>query len=61
MASAEAEIVGVSATVADNGTMHVFVRCANGKTYYTYQKKNESAWAGGAPGKSVAGLSYFAG
>jgi hypothetical protein len=61
MATADSDIVGVSATVADNGTMHVFVRCANGKTYYTYQKKNESAWAGGQAGKSIAGLSYFAG
>jgi hypothetical protein len=61
LATADAEIVGVSAEVSAVGVMHVFVRCANGKTYYTYQRKNETAWSGGEAGKQIAGLAYFAG
>ena len=59
-ATASDEIVGVSASVAEDGTLHVFAKCDNGKTYFTYQKPNKSAWAGGQSGKSVAGLSLFA-
>jgi hypothetical protein len=61
LATADADIVGVSAEVSKAGVMHVFVRCSNGKTYYTYQRPHENSWNGGEPGKSVAGLSLFAG
>jgi hypothetical protein len=46
------EIVGVAAETSAGGNLHVFVRCRNGKTYYAYQRANESAWSA---------LSYFAG
>jgi hypothetical protein len=55
-----ANIIGLTADVADNGTMHVFAECDNGMTYYTYQKANDSAWAGGKAGAAVAGFSPFA-
>ena len=60
-ADADSDIIGVSATVSDAGALHVWVTCENGKTYYTWQRKGETSWEGGAPGKSVAGLSLFAG
>jgi hypothetical protein len=56
-----AEIIGITCDVAEsNGNFHVFVTCDNGRTYFTYQKKNESGWAGGAPGKTIAGFQQFA-
>jgi N-acetyl-anhydromuramyl-L-alanine amidase AmpD len=59
-ATAPAKITGVSAALADNGNLHVFVKCANGKTYYTWQRKGATDWHGGQAGKTVAGLSPFA-
>jgi hypothetical protein len=59
-AKAPAKIVGVSATLSDSGALNLFVTCSNGKTYYTWQRKNETAWNGGQSGKSVAGLVLFA-
>jgi hypothetical protein len=54
------DVVSISASTASDGTLHVFGRKKNGSTVFTYQKPNETSWAGGAPGKSVAGLSGFA-
>ena len=59
-AEAAADIIGLTATVSDSGALHLWVYCENGKTYYTWQRKGETSWEGGAPGKSVAGLSLFA-
>jgi N-acetyl-anhydromuramyl-L-alanine amidase AmpD len=59
-ATAPARIVGVTAALTDVGNLHVFVKCDNGKTYYTWQRKGDTAWAGGQAGKTVAGLSPFA-
>jgi hypothetical protein len=55
------EIIGVTCEVAkSNGNFHVFVTCENGRTYFTFQKKNESGWSGGSPGKTIAGFQQFA-
>jgi hypothetical protein len=54
------DVVSISAENASDGTLHVFGRKANGSVVFTYQKPNQTAWAGGAPGKSVAGLTGFA-
>jgi hypothetical protein len=59
-AKAAADVVGLTADVAANGTMHLFVECDDGHTYYTYQRANESGWQGGEPGKALAGLARFA-
>jgi hypothetical protein len=59
-AKAPAKIVGISSTLSEAGNLHVFVDCANGHTYYTWQRKGESSWNGGQAGKSVAGLILFA-
>jgi hypothetical protein len=59
-AKAPAQIIGVSSTLSQAGHLHVFVRCDNGRTYYTWQRKGETSWEGGAPGKSPAGLLLFA-
>ena len=59
-ADAPADIVGITADVAHNGALHVFVECENGHVYYTYQRKNETAWQGGEPGKALAGFAQFA-
>lgn len=58
-AKAPSPIIGVSASVADNGNLHVWVTCENGKTYYTWQAKDSSKWSGQEPGK-MAALSLFA-
>ena len=57
---APAEIVGIDAALSIAGALHVFVKCANGSTYYTYQGKGKSAWNGGEAGKSIAGFGLFA-
>jgi hypothetical protein len=54
------DVVSISAETADDGTLHVFGRKQNGSVVFTYQKPNQNNWSGGAPGKSVAGLSGFA-
>ena len=59
-ADAPAEIVGIDCSMAANKTFHVFVKLIDGRTFYTWQRPNESAWAGGAPGQSPAGLALFA-
>lgn len=59
-AKAPDNIVGIDAALNAGGNLHVFVHCANGNTYYTWQKKGESAWEGGKSGVSVAGFSLFA-
>ena len=59
-ADAPAEIVGIDCSRSDNDIFHVFVKLIDGRTFYTWQRPNESAWAGGAPGQSPAGLTLFA-
>lgn len=54
------EIMAISACVADNGTMHVFVEDDKGAVWYTYQPKGKTDWNGGKAGKQIAGLSPFA-
>ena len=54
------DVVSINAELADDGTLHVFGRKKNGSTAFTYQKPKSTSWAGGEPGKSVAGLSGFA-
>jgi hypothetical protein len=54
------DVVSISAETASDGTLHVFGRKQNGSVVFTYQKPNQSSWAGGASGKSTAGLSGFA-
>jgi len=54
------EYMGIAATVSASGNMHVFVEADDGSVWYTYQKKGETAWAGGEAGKRVAGLSKLA-
>jgi hypothetical protein len=54
------DVVSISAETASDGTLHVFGRKKNGSVVFTYQKPNQNNWAGGAAGKSVAGLSGFA-
>jgi len=58
--NAPADIVGIDANLADNGTLHVFVKCSNGNTYFTYQPKGSNSWDGGEPGKAIAGFGLFA-
>lgn len=57
---AEEDIVAITAAVASNGNFHVFVEAKDGSVWYTWQAKDKNAWSGGAAGKSIAGLSYFA-
>lgn len=54
------DVVSISAETAADGTIHVFGKKKNGSTVFTYQKPNSTSWAGGQPGKSVAGLTGFA-
>lgn len=56
----EDQIVAISSVVAANGNLHVFVEAKDGRIFYTYQRKDETAWQGGKAGVSVAALSYFA-
>jgi hypothetical protein len=56
----EEDIVAITAALAQNGALHVFVEAKDGRVFYTWQPPNKTAWNGGAPGKSVAGLSLFA-
>lgn len=55
----EEEIVAISATECQ-GVPHVFVEAKDGSVWYTWQKKGESGWQGGQPGKSPASLKLFA-
>jgi GH25 family lysozyme M1 (1,4-beta-N-acetylmuramidase) len=61
------EIMAITAAVAKNGNLHVFVERGDGdgawgkgSIWFTWQAANSTAWAGGAPGKQIAGLSPFA-
>jgi hypothetical protein len=54
------DVASISAETASDGTLHVFGRKTSGSVVFTYQKPNQTSWAGGAPGKSVAGLTGFA-
>lgn len=56
----EEDIVAIATGVNNAGAFHVFVEAKDGSVWYTWQRKNESNWEGGAPGKSVAGLQPFA-
>lgn len=53
-------VASISASRAADGTLHVFGRKTDGSIVFTYQKPNDTAWAGGEPGKSIAGLQGFA-
>lgn len=50
-------IAGISATLAANGTLEVFVRYEDGTPAHTWQKKGSTQWSGGAPGKAIAAFS----
>lgn len=54
------DIVAITAAVAANGNFHVFVEDKDGDIWYTWQAKDKTSWSGGEPGKSVAGLGFFA-
>ena len=58
--NAEANIVGINAALGSGGALHLWVDCANGKTYWTQQPKGETNWNGGKAGVQVAGLTLFA-
>jgi hypothetical protein len=58
--TATEDIVGIDAALNNAGALHLFVHGKSGKTYYTWQKKGESAWDGGKSGQAVAGLTLFA-
>jgi hypothetical protein len=49
----------ITSAVAANGNFHVFELC-EGWIWYTWQRKGESNWNGGATGKGPAGMSRFA-
>lgn len=59
-ATAEANIVGITAELGSGGALSLWVDCANGKTYWTQQPKGETSWNGGKAGVQVAGLTLFA-
>jgi hypothetical protein len=55
------EIEMIASAVADNGSLHTFVVGPSRKAvWYTWQKKGQSGWNGGAAGKQVAKLTKFA-
>jgi hypothetical protein len=56
----EEEIVAIATGVNASGALHVFYEAKDGSVWYTWQKKGETGWEGGQPGKSVAGLQPFA-
>jgi hypothetical protein len=56
----EEDIVAITACIAANGNFHVFVEAKDGTVWYTWQAKDSTGWSGGAPGKGIAGLSFFA-
>ena len=58
-AKAPSPIIGVSASTADNGNLHVWVLCEDGNTYYAWQAKDSNKWSGQEPGK-MAALGLFA-
>lgn len=55
------EVELITSVVADNGSLHVFtVGTGRKAVFYTWQRAGEPAWAGGAAGKGVAGMTRFA-
>jgi hypothetical protein len=50
------EIAGLSATLSDTGTLELFARYTNGDPAHLWQKKGETGWSGGTPGKQKAGF-----
>jgi len=56
----EEDIVAISTGVNSAGALHVFVEAKDGSVWYTWQRKGETSWQGGAAGKSVAALQPFA-
>jgi len=56
----EEDIVAIATGVNNAGALHVFYEAKDGSLWYTWQKKGETAWQGGKPGKSVAELKPFA-
>jgi hypothetical protein len=56
----EEDIVAITTGLNNAGALHVFVEAKDGSVWYTWQRKGESAWEGGKPGKSVADLKPFA-
>ena len=58
-ATADDDIIGITANVSETGSLHVFVECEK-MTYYTYQSKHDTEWHGGQKGKQVAGLTPWA-
>jgi hypothetical protein len=57
---AEEDVLGVACAVAANGNFHVFAEASDGSVWYCWQGRDSTAWSGGAPGRSIAGLSKFA-
>lgn len=56
----EEDFVAVTSFVNAQGAAHVIYEHKDGSLWYTWQRKGENAWAGGQPGKQVAGLAPFA-
>jgi hypothetical protein len=50
----EDDDVSLFAVVKNNGAIEVFVRDENGKVWHTWQKTENSGWAGSEPGKNAA-------
>jgi hypothetical protein len=55
----EDEIVSIACGTAADGTFHIFAEAADGDIWFDYQKKGQTNWQGGQPGKSVGGLKFF--
>lgn len=53
-------VVSICAETARDGTLHLFGVKKDGSLVFTYQKPNSTSWAGGQPGKSIAGFQGFA-
>lgn len=56
----EEDIVAIATGLNNAGALHVFVEAKDGSVWYTWQKKGETSWEGGQPGKAVANLKPFA-
>jgi hypothetical protein len=52
--------MAITACVAANGALHVFVRTKDGSVFYAWQAKGSTSWSGGKPGVAPAGLAPFA-
>jgi hypothetical protein len=56
----EEDIVAIATGLNSADALHVFVEAKDGSIWYTWQRKGETAWQGGKPGKSTAELQPFA-